>query len=106
MNSMVTFKIFWLSSSLNFSSPYKNNLRKRYLSRIVQVRKIKQTSGASTALSCDKYWQIPLSNYTWIVSKQNGTIYADPINTNRYNLKNKNHLRKIKKIIKTTKNKK
>ena len=47
-----------------------------------------KTSGASTALSCDEYWQIPLSNNTWVVSKQMGTIYAVPIQASRYILSN------------------
>ena len=46
------------------------------------------TSGAITALSCEEYWQIPMSTNTWVLSKQMGTIYAVPIHASRYILSN------------------
>ena len=54
------------------------------LSKLIQIG----TTGASTALSYDEYWQIPLSNNTWVVSKQMGTIYEVPIHASRYILSN------------------
>ena len=60
MNLMVAFKIFWLSSSLNFSSPYKSNLTKLLSStkRVVYLSSMGLIVAKSTFLGLTKFGQL------------------------------------------------
>ena len=57
---MVAFKIFWLSSSLNFSSPYKSNLTKLLSStkRVVYLSNMGLILAKSTFLGLTKFGQL------------------------------------------------
>ena len=57
---MVAFKIFWLSSSLNFSSPYKSNWSKLLSSRkrVVYLSSMGLIVAKSTFLGLTKFGQL------------------------------------------------
>ena len=57
---MVAFKIFWLSSSLNFSSPYKSNWSKLLSSmkRVVYLSNMGLIEAKSTFLGLTKFGQL------------------------------------------------
>ena len=60
MNWMVCFKIFGLSSSLNFSSPYKSNMTKLFSStkRVVYLSSMGLIVAKSTFLGLTKFGQL------------------------------------------------
>ena len=72
-NSRKKFKCQILSYLWNFSDISELEISNKRCQHCIQLR---------------EYWQVPLSNNTWVVSKQMGTIYAVPIHASRYILSN------------------
>ena len=64
------------------------NVPQKIFSKISEVKLTFWNKRCQHCIQLREYWQVPLSNNTWVVSKQMGTIYAVPIHASRYILPN------------------